>query len=76
MSQSPSPRRTSLTFFSESKENVGEDQSPRVHCVTEFFARGEEDFGQYGGDDIHDPSPKEPPDQVQCYRNPRSMKIW
>jgi MFS transporter, DHA1 family, multidrug resistance protein len=60
MSQSSGSRRTSLTFL-ESSENgakVDQDQSTHTH-IAEIAARGEEHFERYGGDDIHEPPPKE-----------------
>lgn len=57
MSQSSGSRRSSLTFFSAGSD-VTEDQSHHTH-IAEITSRGEEHIERYGGDDIHDPSPKE-----------------
>ena len=57
MSQSS---RTSLTFLesSENETTVDNDQSTHTH-IAQIAARGEEHFERYGGDDIHEPPPKE-----------------
>jgi DHA1 family multidrug resistance protein-like MFS transporter len=56
---SSSPSRTS--FESQATKNESEvlnDGSQQMR-IAEFTSRGEEYFERYGGDDIHEPPPKE-----------------
>ena len=52
--------RSSLTFLdsSENESIMDKDQS-RYTRISQITARGEEHFKRYGGDDIHEPPPKE-----------------
>ena len=54
--------RTSVTFFEspDDKPEIKEDRSPSPNMhIAQICSHGEENFERYGGDDIHEPPPKE-----------------
>ena len=61
MSQQTSSSSCRTSFESQSTKNepeVPKDASPQMH-IEQITFRGEEHFERYGGDDIHEPPPKE-----------------
>ena len=57
--QTPSSGRTSYdSEVTKHEVEVQNGESPRMH-IAQITSRGEEHFERYGGDDIHEPVPKE-----------------
>ena len=57
--QTPSSGRTSYdSEVTKHELEVQNGESPRMH-IAQITSRGEEHFERYGGDDIHEPVPKE-----------------
>ena len=57
--QTPSSGRTSYdSEVTKHELEVRNDASPQMH-IAQITSRGEEHFERYGGDDIHEPVPKE-----------------
>ena len=56
--EAPSSYRTSFESITEKEVEVRNDGSPEMR-IAKFTSRGEEYFERYGGDDIHEPPPKE-----------------